>query len=180
MTKGKHASGPTGALIRDLAVMAFLFVAAGTLAFGFIWWLQGRGSTPEPPSTTSTVLSSGESTGTTPATTSPPPPTSALVTTTTQPPVRPPSEVQVLVLNAVGRAGIAGSLTDALAAAGYETLPPDNYSGTLEVSKVWFSEGFNAEAHELAAFVPDADVELNPETAAAADIVVVLGPTYDG
>lgn len=179
MNKGKHASGPTGALIRDLAVMAFLFVAAGTLAFGFIWWLQGRGetstTTSQPAATETTIANS-------PVTTNPPTPltTTAPAPTTTVVQLRPTSEVRVIVLNAVGRAGIAGSLTDALNAAGYDTLAPDNYIGTLEVSKVWFSEGFNAEALELAQFVPDAEIELNPDVAAAADIVVVLGPTYQG
>lgn len=178
MTKGKHSSAPTGALVRDLAVMAVLFVAAGTLAFGVIWWFQNRTDDTQTAGTTGvSTTSSPVSTG--PIVTTAPPTTAPAVTETTSPPLRAPSEVTVLVLNAVGRAGIAGTLTEALAAGGYQTLVPDNYTGAVETSKVWFREGFQAEALELARFVPDAQVELN-DGIDEADIVVILGPTYDG
>jgi hypothetical protein len=102
------------------------------------------------------------------------------VTETTIASLRDPSEVTVQVLNAVGRAGIAATLTEALAAGGYQTLVPDNYPEAVETSKVWFREGFQAEALELARFVPDAEVELNDGIGTEADIVVILGPTYEG
>lgn len=179
MTKGKHSSAPTGALVRDLAVMAVLFVAAGTLAFGVIWWFQNRTDDNQAVGTTGvSTTSSPVSTG--PIVTTAPPTTSPVATETTSPPLRAPSEVTVLVLNAVGRAGIAGTLTEALAAGGYQTLVPDNYPDAVETSKVWFREGFQAEALELARFVPDAEVELNDEIGPEADIVVILGPTYEG
>lgn len=179
MTKGKHSSAPTGALVRDLAVMAVLFVAAGTLAFGVIWWFQNRTDDNQAVGTTGvSTTSSPVSTG--PIVTTAPPTTSPVATETTSPPLRAPSEVTVLVLNAVGRAGIAGTLTEALAAGGYQTLVPDNYPDAVATSKVWFREGFQAEALELARFVPDAEVELNDEIGPEADIVVILGPTYEG
>ncbi len=185
MSKGRHSAAPTGALVRDLAVMAFLFVAAGTLAFGVIWWLQSRGD-DKPPGTTiasETTLPSGAISSIPPGTdptvaTSAPPATTA----TTEAPVRNPSEVRVLVLNAIGRSGIAGTLSTLLAEEGYQMGVAANYSGTVDTSKIWYAEGFQREALELAAFVPDGDVELNPDTAANTefDIVVVLGPTYEG
>lgn len=177
MSKGKHSSAPTGALVRDLAVMAVLFVAAGTLAFGVIWWFQNRADDgPAVIETTETTATSPTSSG--PVVTTAPPTTTPVVTETTSPSLRDPSEVTVLVRNAVGRAGIAATLTEALAAAGYQTLVPDNFTGAVETSKVWFRTGFQAEALELARFVPDAAVELNDDI--AADIVVILGPTYEG
>jgi hypothetical protein len=179
MTKGKHSSAPTGALVRDLAVMAVLFVAAGTLAFGVIWWFQNRADDNQAVGSTGvTTTSSPVSTG--PIVTTAPPTTAPVVTETTSPPLRAPSEITVQVLNAVGRAGIAGNLTQALAASGYQTLEPDNYTGAVETSKVWFRQGLEAEAFELARFVPDAEVELNDEIGPEADIVVILGPTYEG
>lgn len=185
MSKGRHSAAPTGALVRDLAVMAFLFVAAGTLAFGVIWWLQSRGD-DNPPGTTiasETTLPSGvigsipPGTDPTIATTAPP-----TATATTEAPVRDPSEVRVLVLNAIGRQGIAGELTSLLEEAGYQVGTPDNYSGSVDTSKIWYAEGFQREALELASFVPDGLPELNPDTATNTDfdIVVVLGPTYEG
>lgn len=177
MTKGKHSSAPTGALVRDLAVMAVLFVAAGTLAFGVIWWFQNRTDDTRAAGTTGvTTTSSPVATG--PIVTTAPPTTVPVATETTSPPLRDPSEVTVLVRNAVGRAGIAGTLTEALAASGYQTLEPDNFTEAVDTSKVWFREGFQAEALELARFVPDAQVELNDDI--TADIVVILGPTYQG
>lgn len=179
MTKGKHSSAPTGALVRDLAVMAVLFVAAGTLAFGVIWWFQNRTDDNQAAATTTgTTVPSPISSG--PIVTTVPPTTAPVVTETTGPSLRDPSEVRVLVLNAVGRAGIAGTLTEALSAGGYQTLVPDNYTGAVETSKVWFREGFQAEALELARFVPDAEVEFNDDIDPQADIVVILGPTYAG
>lgn len=179
MTKGKHSSAPTGALIRDLAVMAVLFVAAGTLAFGVIWWFQNRTDDNQTVNTTAATTTSSP-VSSAPIVTTAPPTTAPVVTETTSSPLRAPSEVTVLVLNAVGRAGIAGTLTEALAAAGYQTLVPDNYTGPVDTSKVWFREGFQAEAFELARFVPDAQVELNGDLGTEADVVVILGPTYEG
>ncbi len=183
MSKGRHSASPTGALVRDLAVMAFLFVAAGTLAFGVIWFFQSRGDNPVTTTTPTTATTQQGPFGSIPPTTRPGSTTTTPTTPqTTEAPVRAPSEVRVLVLNAVGRQGIAGDLTARLEAAGYQTATPANFTGTVEGSKIWFAEGFQREAFELAAFVPDAAVELNGDAAATAeaDIVVVLGPTYEG
>lgn len=179
MSKGRYASPRAGAFLRDLVVMLFLFVAAGTLAFGAIYWIQQRGADAAPAT---------ESTSTSTTVTTRPPPTTApetsttvvATTVTTVPSLRPNSQVRVLVLNAVGRSGIAGELSATLTEAGYVVDTPDNYSGELERSKVWFKQGFTAEALEIAQYVPDADVELNPDSQAEADIVIVLGPTYQG
>jgi hypothetical protein len=87
----------------------------------------------------------------------------------------------VLVLNAVGVAGLAAEVTEALDTLGYETLIPANYQPTLEQSRVWYHAGFAPEAFELAgAVAPDALIEENPDLTADADIVVVLGASYEG
>lgn len=184
MSKGRYAAHQSGAFIRDLTVMLLLFIAAGTLAFGVIYWIQQRGadiggdsSTLPVAASTPTTISpptTGTTATTAPTTTAPP------TTDTTTAAIRPNSEVRVLVLNAVGRPGIAGSLSETLAAAGYLVDIPGNYTGELERSKVWFKDGFTAEALEIAQYVPDADIELNPDTGAEADIVIVLGSTYEG
>ena len=103
-------------------------------------------------------------------------------TSTTVVPVRPPEEVHVVVLNSIGISGAAGRLTSDLVAEGYQTLPPDDYEPELDPSRIWYREGFSAEANELLAHVPDAlvgplpDEDLKP----GADVVIVLGTGYEG
>lgn len=160
-------------------------VIVGVLVFGGMWaFTRGaadaptRGgspsstvaSTPGPTVSSSTTSSSTTVSSTTSTTTS-----TTQVTTSA---VRDPSQITVLVLNAVGTPGVAGRLTEQLAAAGYQTLEPANYQPRLDQSRVWYREGFGAEAFELAAWVPDALVELNEDTETDADIVVVLGASY--
>ena len=92
--------------------------------------------------------------------------------------MRDPAEVRVLVLNSVGVDGLASQVTTQLSELGYNMLPPDNYTPLLEVTRVWYVPGFEAEAFVLAAEFPDAQPELNPDLAVDADIVVVLGDSY--
>lgn len=177
MTGGRHVVGSAAGLAKDIAVMIFLFLAAGILAYGVFWWVFSRGDTGVAdttaigPSTQATLVVPT----TTPAaiTTSP-----ETTTTTTLVGPRAPSEIRVLVLNSIGVSGIAAALTETLGTAGYQTLPPDNYVGEMETSKIWFRAGFNAEALEIGQYIPDAIPELNPDIPATADVVVVIGPTY--
>jgi hypothetical protein len=68
-----------------------------------------------------------------------------------QPPSpRPPQEVTVLVANASGVTGAAGSLTDNLAGAGYQTVEATNAPETSETTQVLFAEGFDREAAAVA------------------------------
>ncbi len=159
----------------------------GVAVFGGMWALtrgaqRSTAGDPSPPVAASvagsTVTPSSSSSSTT--TTTVPTTTTTATTTTTEAraAVREPSEITVLVLNAVGTPGVAGRLTEQLATAGYRTLEPANYQPRLTQSRVWYREGFGAEAFEVAAWVPDALVELNEDTETDADIVIVLGASY--
>jgi hypothetical protein len=94
--------------------------------------------------------------------------------------LRTPAEVRVQVLNAIGVPGLAGEVSAQLASLGYQTMTPGNYQPALAQSRVWYVVGFEAEAFELAAQFPDALVEAaSPDLAVNADIVVVLGESYE-
>jgi hypothetical protein len=94
--------------------------------------------------------------------------------------VRPPGEVTVVVLNSMGLDGAAGRMTQRLSDAGYQTLTPDNFTPEQDPSRIWYREGFAAEANALLAFLPDASIEPipDPELEQGADVVVVLGAGY--
>jgi hypothetical protein len=95
--------------------------------------------------------------------------------------LRPPSAIVVRVLNGVGVAGLASEVSAGLEELGYQTLEPGNYEPALSQSRVWYTEGFEGEAFELAAEFPDAQVEQASGGAEEdADIVVVLGESYEG
>ena len=143
-------------------------------------------STTDGPRTTDTTLASSttaplttttrESTTTSRESTT----TTTAITTTTVA-LRPPSEIVVRVLNAVGVAGLASDVSAGLQELGYQTLEPGNYEPALSQSRVWYAAGFEGEAFELAAEFPDALVEqVSPGDDGEADIVVVLGESYEG
>lgn len=187
MAKGKHvSSGPQTAFVRDSVIMAVGILIVAALTYGAIWIFQSIGSDDGPiasgttattaaPATTSPTAATTSSTAASTTTTSAP------TTTTTAPvvEVRPPSEVRVLVLNSVGTPGLAGRVTESLAALGYDTLEADNYEPELEQSRIWYKPGFGPDAIDLAANFPDALTELNPDVAPEADIVVLLGASYE-
>ncbi len=130
---------------------------------------------------TATTRSAPTTTAPSPTTTAPSPTTTApSPTTTTEAGPRDPSEVEVLVLNSTTRDFLAAAVSEDLAALGYVVLEPDNYRPTLATSRVWYAPGFAAEAFELGAQVPDAQIEANPADDPAADIVVVLGTSFQG
>ena len=68
---------------------------------------------------------------------------------TTLPETRPPAEVIVRVANGARRKGVAGAGTEAVVAAGYQTLPPKN-GPTTETSIVYYANGYAAEAATVA------------------------------
>lgn len=185
MARGRHASSDRTPFFRDLAIMGLVIVVVAMLVFGAISLIDGfrDGSSPTAGvTTTTTTTGAGPSTTATtrPTTTTT---TAAPTTTTTAAPpttVRSPSEVRVLVLNAVGTPGLAGTVTDQLAALGYDMATPDNADEQLDQSRIWYRRGFGAEALELGAQIPDALIELIPDPELDADIVVVLGRSYEG
>ena len=63
---------------------------------------------------------------------------------------------------------------------GYQTLEAANWQTPFTVTRVWYVEGFQVEGAVLAGRVaPDAIVELF-QGVTQADIIVVLGASYEG
>ncbi len=182
--KGKHASGSSYGFYRDLAIMIAGILLVGTAVF-FLLLIFADGptvTTSQPPvagSPTTSPTTSPRQTTTTEAVTTTSAPTT---TTSTTIPVRSPSEVRVVVLNSVGIAGAAGRFTERLEAAGYQTLPADNYTPELDPSRIWYREGFSREANELVAFLLNARVEALPpeeeDLFPGADVIIILGTGY--
>lgn len=178
-SRGKHASGTSGAFYRDLIVMVLgiLFVGAAVFLILLLIADEPAAETASAPETTTTTTSVGTTTSTTAVATT----TTTAPSTTTTVPVRPPEEVRVLVLNSIGIAGAAGRMTARLDEAGYQTLAPDDYEPEQDPSRVWYREGFSPEANELLDFIEGALVEPLPDETLAegADIVMVLGTGYE-
>ncbi|MGD2042613.1 MAG: LytR C-terminal domain-containing protein [Acidimicrobiia bacterium] len=180
--KGKHASQTPGTFYRDLAIMILGIVLVGAAVFFLLYLFADEPDTGPVASTTTTTVE--ETTTTEEGATTTAPETSTTTTapeaTTTTVEVRPPSEVTVIVLNSMGLDGAAGRLSSDLAEAGYQTLTPDNYEPELDPSRIWYREGFAAEAASLVQFVPGAEVEPIPDETLeeGADIVLVLGTGY--
>ena len=178
-TKGRHAGGGSGPFYRDLVMMILGILLVGAAVF-LVLFLLAEG--PAPATTTAVAVE------TTTTTTSPPTTEGSTTTTTTIPevttttvPVRPPDEVRVVVLNSVGIAGAAGRMTEQLEEAGYQTLQADDYDPELDPSRLWYREGFSAEANEMLVFIPGAQVEPLPEPDLhpGADVIMILGTGYE-
>lgn len=179
-SKGKHASGTSGAFYRDLIVMILGILLVGAAVFLILFLIADgptEGTTAAPETTTTTTTSEPTTTSTTQVSTT----TTTAPSTTTTVPVRPPEEVRVLVLNSIGISGAAGRMTARLDEAGYQTLAPDDYEPEQDPSRVWYREGFSPEANELLAFIEDALVEPLPDETLAegADVIMVLGTGYE-
>lgn len=168
-------------LLLLLAVAVIAAVAAGVRLF--VGGDDAPPATVAAPSTTTTTRPPTTTTSTTTTTTTTAPTTTTTTrpptTTTTLPPLRQPEELTVLVLNSTGRSGLAGRTTQQITDEGYQTLPADNFSPTLDTSVVRYPAGLEREAEVLAAQIPDANLELSEEEDPAADLVVVLGLSFE-
>jgi hypothetical protein len=162
--------------------MGDFFTIAGGIAVvaGLVYLLLSAllGGDSPPTTTTTAAISTSSSVSATTSTTVQTTTTTSAPTTTTVA-VRPPAEVRVLVLNSIGVDGLASQVSAQLSGLGYNMLPPDNYTPLLERTRVWYVAGFEAEAFVLAAEFPDAQIEQNPDLAVDADVVVVLGDSYE-
>lgn len=181
--KGRHANRPTGVFYRDLALMVLGILLVGAAVFLLLFLLADDSST-EAISTSSTATTLVETTSSSPVvTTTSPTTTTTTVTTTTETtvPVRPPDEVRVVALNAGAPGGAAGRFSEVLDEAEYQTLPADDYSPDQDPSRIWYREGFSAEANELLEFLPEALVEPLPDEdlQPGADVIVLLGTGYE-
>jgi len=181
--KGRHANKPTGVFYRDLALMVLGILLVGAAVFLLLFLLADDGSTEaistSSSSTATTLVETTSSSSVATTMTS----TTTMVTTTTETtvPVRPPDEVRVVALNAGAPGGAAGRFSEVLDEAGYQTLPADDYSPDHDPSKIWYREGFSAEANQLLEFLPDALVEPLPDEdlQPGADVIVLLGTGYE-
>lgn len=97
------------------------------------------------------------------------------------PATNPPSQIQVRVYNAGAPAGAAGSKTDELRAAGYQTLPATDAQQDRENTVVYCTPEFAGDAEPLAVAtgggaVVDNALDPLPAGAEEANCIVVLGP----
>ncbi len=183
---GRHAADSSTGFYKDLATMILGILVVGAAVFVLLYFLVGDGNPAPATTSTSSPTTAAEVTitTTTTTTTTVEVTTTAAVTTstTTTVPVRPPGEVRVVVLNSMGLAGAAGRLSAILADEGYQALQVDDYQPEQDPSRIWYREGFSAEANSLLEFLPDALVEEIPDSdlQSGADVVVVLGAGYEG
>jgi cytoskeletal protein RodZ len=186
VNKGRHAAETSSSFYRDLIMMLLGIVLVGAAVFLLLYLFAGNpdaeaGASTNPQSTTSSSGGSSEPTATTtstaPATTTP---DTTGAPATTAVPVRPPQEVRVIVLNSIGLDGAGGRKTQQLADAGYQTQQADDLEPQQDQSRVWYRDGFAAEANALLEFLPDALVEPlpDPELQSGADVILVLGAGY--
>lgn len=177
--KGKHSTQTPGTFYRDLAIMILGIILVGAAVFFILYLLADAPDTG--PTTTTTAPSTSTSDPSVTSTTASGSTTSTLATTSTAGvEARPPAEVTVVVLNSMGLDGAAGRMTSELAEAGYQTLTPDDFIPEQDPSRIWYREGFAAEASVLLDFVPGATVEALPDEAIqeGADVILVLGTGY--
>jgi LytR cell envelope-related transcriptional attenuator len=112
----------------------------------------------------------------------------AAATETTAPAVRQPAEVIVIVANASGVSGAAGTKTEQLQAAGYQTAPATNAPPDMELdtTQIMPTPGFEPEAAKLAGELglqPESVQPLTdppPVDVAGANILVLMGTDIAG
>lgn len=125
--------------------------------------------TPAPP-----VQPPGAPTPTAPPATPAPAPTPTV-------PVELP-DITVVVMNSIGEAGLATLVTNYLGSLGWDMGGPADFATPLEVTTVYYPEGYEADAQALAAFAPGSGMTIAPvlpEFSADA-ITVVLGADAAG
>lgn len=179
--KGKHASQTPGTFYRDLAIMILGILVVGAAVFFLLYLFADQPatgpttSTTAPPETTSTDEGVTSTSGDDVATS-----TTLDTTSTSVVAVRPPGEVTAVVLNSMGLDGAAGRMTQRLSDAGYQTQTPDNFTPEQDPSRIWYREGFAAEAAVLVELLPGATVEPLPDESLqeGADVVLVLGTGF--
>ena len=177
--KGRHASKSSGAFYRDLLFMTVGIILVGAAVFLLLYLLAGDRASDAAGTTTSapdTTTDQGPTT-TEPGTTT----TTSASSTASTVPLRAPADVRVMVFNSLALSGAAGRFTQDLADAGYQTLPADDLDPEYDPSRIWYREGFSAEANVLLSLLPGATVEPlpDPNMGQGADLVVVLGVGYE-
>lgn len=112
-----------------------------------------------------------------------PPPTDGAQATVPDGPT--PGEVTVLVANGSGVAGLAGQTSGTLEADGYVVLPPTDALGTAAMTRVYFTENFDAAARAVASALGLPESAVVPLATpspvadiATAQVLVVLGADF--
>jgi hypothetical protein len=149
MTASQSPFGRSDTASRGL-ILIVIAVALGLL---FLWKAYDDGAATVAPGTVDDGIAAS-TTAPVPTVTTADGGTATVPPTTTLPAAiandpRPPAEVKVLIANATGESGIAGSLTDDLKAAAYTTESPAN-APTGPASKIYYKLGYAADAREVA------------------------------
>lgn len=135
--------------------------------------------------------------GTTPSVTTPvapappvqppgtPTPTAPPATPTPTPTPTVPAElpdIPVVVMNSIGEAGLATLVTNYLGSLGWDMGGPADFATPIEITTVYYPEGYEADAQALAAFVPGGGATIAPVTpeVSAEALTVVLGADAAG
>jgi cytoskeletal protein RodZ len=182
MNRGKHASASAGSFYREVVMMVVGILLVGAAVFLILYLFSGEPDPVAGETTTSSSTSNSSTTTSTDLSTT----TTELETTSTTPstsaavPMRPPEEVRVVVLNSIGLAGAAGRKTQELADAGYQTQQADDFEPAQDPSRIWYRDGFAAEANAMLEFLPGAQIEPlpDPELVEGSDVALVLGTGY--
>lgn len=175
MSRGQHAAddgsfgrSASGAMIRGVALIVVAVV------LGVLLLRATDGPDPFP---TGTGPPAGDETTTTTS------PGSNQTTTSSMPPTSiDPSTITVLVANGASVSGLAGDLTDVVAAEGFEVTEPTDVDEDVETSTVYFTPGFEEAADAVAAvFDPVPEVAPLPDPQpvddlAGANVILVAGP----
>jgi LCP family protein required for cell wall assembly len=92
-----------------------------------------------------------------------------------------PSEVEVKVLNATGRSGVASAVTDQLSTAGFDTATASNDErGRVSVTEIRFANGARDKAWALVDYVGATAKLVGDPAIKDVDVVVVLGIDFTG
>ncbi len=161
-------------LINAVGLAAVLVV----LAFGFLWAAQSLYDTVRNDAvsteTTLPVVNASSTTTTTTGTED--------STSTTLVELRPAGEITVKVANGAGISGIAAHQTQVLTDAGYLTEVPGNVENITGPGQVYYIEGYEAEAKQVARVFGLTDEQVAPVPdpppvdLGTAQILVIAGP----
>ncbi len=177
MTAPRRAAPDQGAIRGGLVLLAAVVIGIALLSksTGVVASPEAGGANPQG-STTTTATTATTGSPNTLAPTNPP----GGQTT------HPAKDVSVLVLNASGQRGVAGTNDALVKVAGFTTLPVQN-ARSAERTTIYFAPGYQADAEAVkrAVKVPAAPVVAAPAeplvpAAALAKVVVLLGTDYKG
>jgi hypothetical protein len=153
-------------------------LAVGAIAAVVLLLIGIFGRTTDPGGAAAPISSPSRTALPTISASSPPPttaPTTTSAPTTSAAPAIP--DITVLVLNSTDTSRLAARVTEYLAGLGWQVTEPDNFYPPLDETTVYYPEGQEAAARQLAATVPGAaDLVLPVIPSVAQDgLTVVLG-----